>query len=577
MKNKIISIFIVLMFLFTSLISVDAIARTPRIDLDEYQIEATDKNNVYITGTITPGVGQLVGLYDSEGKLLYNYTKLNNSSSEEEFKIQIPATYLNEGNNTFKIKSLPIKGVINSSNPKTINVKIKSTKKDQVINASNLNLKIGESKNVNATVDSNLPLTYVSENPNIATVDSNGKVVGRSEGTTRIVISQIGNEEYSPANKKITVVVSNGSSSVDKKIQSITTNFDKYQFGNIKEKKAIKGKASSGLKLTYKSSNSKVATVNSTGVITAKKAGTATITITQNGNSTYKATSKKVTITVPKVKTDNDINKDIIKVCDDQIAWMKGAKYGAYSPVTLKHTNKSLSNTEKQGTCVTYVGCVLQRLGLLKSGQYIWQYSNGDFTTSRLNNNYKSAYGVSSKDVSKYLKVKYVKGKAKTLYKNEKLNKGDIILWLNKYSKGHGDANGHIMFFSGINKNNGRPIVCEVGQGKPSARHKTRSDNKTLCSIVHIQRYNIITKCVNGTITPSQRYIARPPKSKTYYTSGKSIKSKSNTITIKYNPSKGKKIKSIKIDGKSISVKKHPKSYTFNKLDKNHTVEVVYN
>ena len=128
MKNKIISIFIVLMFLFTSLISVDAIARTPRIDLDEYQLESTDIDNVYATGTITIGVGQLIGLYDSTGTLLYNYTKVNNSNDEEEFKIKIPAQYLSIGANTFKIKSLPIKGVINSSNSKTINVKIKSTK-----------------------------------------------------------------------------------------------------------------------------------------------------------------------------------------------------------------------------------------------------------------------------------------------------------------------------------------------------------------------------------------------------------------------------------------------------------------
>ena len=115
MKNKLISISIVMILIFTSLICVDAIAPTPRIDLDDYQLSVTNIDSVYITGTISLSVGQTVGVYDSNGRVMYNYVQLNDSNKKESFKIQVPARYLSEGVNTFKIKSTPIRGEINGS------------------------------------------------------------------------------------------------------------------------------------------------------------------------------------------------------------------------------------------------------------------------------------------------------------------------------------------------------------------------------------------------------------------------------------------------------------------------------
>ena len=53
-------------------------------------------------------------------------------------------------------------------------------------------------------------------------------------------------------------------------------------------------------KLTYKSSNTAVATVDSAGKVTAKGAGTTKITITAAATSNYKAATKQITITVAK-------------------------------------------------------------------------------------------------------------------------------------------------------------------------------------------------------------------------------------------------------------------------------------
>lgn len=64
--------------------------------------------------------------------------------------------------------------------------------------------------------------------------------------------------------------------------------------------KAFKLKAKAKTKLTYTSSNKKVATVDKNGKVTIKGAGTATITVKAAASGQYKAATKKVSITVKK-------------------------------------------------------------------------------------------------------------------------------------------------------------------------------------------------------------------------------------------------------------------------------------
>lgn len=62
----------------------------------------------------------------------------------------------------------------------------------------------------------------------------------------------------------------------------------------VGKKVTIKATTKPSAKITYKSSNTKIATVNSKGVVTGKKAGKATITVKANGKTV------KVTVTVKK-------------------------------------------------------------------------------------------------------------------------------------------------------------------------------------------------------------------------------------------------------------------------------------
>lgn len=118
---------------------------------------------------------------------------------------------------------------------------------------------------------------YSSSNKKVATVNSKGVVTGKKVGTAKITV-KVG--KYS---KTVTIKVKKGTLKLAKSSASI-------QKGKTV---TIKATPSPSGKVTYKSSNKKVATVNSKGVVTGKKKGTAKITVTCNGVSkTFKVTVK---------------------------------------------------------------------------------------------------------------------------------------------------------------------------------------------------------------------------------------------------------------------------------------------
>lgn len=77
---------------------------------------------------------------------------------------------------------------------------------------------------------------------------------------------------------------------------------------NLKPTAKLGAKASTGLKLTYKSSNSQVVSVKKTGEIKRKKNGSATITISQAGSSSYLPATKTVQVTCRKSNSKEQID-----------------------------------------------------------------------------------------------------------------------------------------------------------------------------------------------------------------------------------------------------------------------------
>ena len=119
--------------------------------------------------------------------------------------------------------------------------------------------------------------TFRSSNKKVATVSANGIVKAKKAGKVNITV-QVGNHKQVV---KITV---------KKPTMKLVKSSAKLKKG---KKVTIKVKAAPVSKVTFKSSNKKVATVSSKGVVKAKKKGTATITVKCNGiTKKFKVTVK---------------------------------------------------------------------------------------------------------------------------------------------------------------------------------------------------------------------------------------------------------------------------------------------
>lgn len=145
---------------------------------------------------------------------------------------------------------------------------------------------VGASKKIKTTATKGSKITYKALNSCVV-VDSKGNVKGKKAGIGKVYVT-VSKKGYKTVNKTIAV-------KVVKRNQKITANNVTV---NVGKTASLGASAKTGLK--FKSSNNAVATVNSKGVVTGKKTGTAKITIYTNGNSVYNKASYTVTVKVTK-------------------------------------------------------------------------------------------------------------------------------------------------------------------------------------------------------------------------------------------------------------------------------------
>lgn len=163
-------------------------------------------------------------------------------------------------------------------------------------------------------------IKWSTTNKKIATVTSKGKVTAKKAGTVTI-IAKIGKKQYKCKIKVETPKISNSSLTLIKgSSQTITMT------GNTQ-------------KIKWSTSNKSIATVSSKGKVTAKNAGTATITATI-GTKKYKCK-----VTVKSQSSQSDLKKLI--------------KYESYKPsnsdyVVTKFTNTSSSPVYLENISIVY-------------------------------------------------------------------------------------------------------------------------------------------------------------------------------------------------------------------------------
>lgn len=120
-------------------------------------------------------------------------------------------------------------------------------------------------------------LKYSSSNSRVASVDSKGRVTGKSSGTAIISVCLIDNKGQECISTKSSCVVKVYETTG---IKLDSSSISLYVKDSTYISASVSGKSS---KVTWKTSNSSVATVDSNGKVTGKKAGTCKITASANG------------------------------------------------------------------------------------------------------------------------------------------------------------------------------------------------------------------------------------------------------------------------------------------------------
>lgn len=168
-----------------------------------------------------------------------------------------------------------------------------SPKEDQTITFDELSaVTFGDSDfNLTATSTSELTVTFESSDDDVAEINGNAVTINGA-GTCDITASQVGDDEYNAADAVVRTLT------VNKASQTIT--FATLPVKEVSDNPfTLTATASSGLDLSYASSNTSVATVNTNGEVTITGIGSTTITASQAGDANYlAATDVEQTLTV---------------------------------------------------------------------------------------------------------------------------------------------------------------------------------------------------------------------------------------------------------------------------------------
>ena len=221
---------------------------------------------------------------------------------------------------------------------KTVGEKLTPTVK---LTATKLALKTKQSVTVRATglAKGDYVKSWTSSKKSVATVDKNGKITATSKEGTAVITVTLASKKTAKVTVTVKMIRTTKLTKVPKTL-SLTTG-KKYTL------KPVVTPSNSQEKVTYKSSNTKIATVSSTGVITAKKVGKVTITV-QSGKQ--KAT---VTLTVKKAPALKAIKNVPPKktITKGKTYTLKPQLYpsGAIAKITYTTSNKSIATVDSKG------------------------------------------------------------------------------------------------------------------------------------------------------------------------------------------------------------------------------------
>ncbi|MFT0899641.1 Ig-like domain-containing protein [Candidatus Methanoprimaticola sp. MG2] len=220
-----------------------------------------------------------------------------------------------------------------------------------------LSLKVGEAYALKATVSpdnaADKTLLWTSSNPAVASVSSSGVVTGISAGTAVITVSTKDGSVTETCDVKVVPLATSVSFVGDE--TSYLNKGDTLTLNAVTEPV--------GAKLVFKSSDPSVASVSSSGVVKALKAGTAVITVTASGTQLEDTCTIVVTDVTVDVKTEEDGTKTTIETSETILSETSTVKRESVTKTDVDgnvtgSTTKVVAEDTKTGVKVEYTETV---------------------------------------------------------------------------------------------------------------------------------------------------------------------------------------------------------------------------
>lgn len=224
-----------------------------------------------------------------------------------------------------------------------------SVKKVNYINVGNT---VEIKRTVTPNNATNTQLEWQSSNEDVAVVDENGVVTAKKAGSCKIVAEAVDN---SGKRDSCTVVVKQPVGSVNMSTKSVTISKDNTKKINAQ----ISPSNATSKCLLWKSTNTNVATVNASGVITAKGAGTCVITATATDGS-GKTDYCSIMVTQPVEDFELTDTPAVIKVGEKktvkavvlpQYATSKILRWSSSNPDIASINTRGLITAKSAGVC----------------------------------------------------------------------------------------------------------------------------------------------------------------------------------------------------------------------------------
>jgi len=232
-------------------------------------------------------------------------TLLWTSSNEKIASVDQEGTVkgISPGETTIKVKS--IDGKISA----TVKVTVQPIAVASItLNKSILNLKSGDSEKLISTVDpadaTNTKVTWSSSDSKIATVSQDGTVKGINAGSAIITVKS-GDGKISATAEVTVKVIAVASITLNKSILNLKSGDSEKLISTVNPADAT------NTKVTWSSSNSKIATVSQDGTVKGVNAGSAIITVKSGDGKTF--ATAEVTV-LPTAVSGITINKNSLKI-----------------------------------------------------------------------------------------------------------------------------------------------------------------------------------------------------------------------------------------------------------------------